>query len=288
MSILEAEPTSAPAASPWLPHLTTIGAITPEVAGITTYRLEFVDPDVAASYRFEPGQFNMLYQPGIGEIAISISSDPAGPAALLHTIRAAGSVTSALARKQVGDQVGLRGPFGTSWPMRVCEGQDVVIACGGVGLAPLRPAIYHLMRHRKDYGRVHLLYGSRTPGDLLYSHEYDTWRDHDIEVTTTVDIGDGDWRGNIGVVPVLFYRLRLNAAKTHVLTCGPEIMIRFVVFEALARKIAPERIHLSMERNMNCAIGQCGHCQIGPVFVCKDGPVFTYKQMAPYLHVEDL
>lgn len=290
MSIAEAESilTTRSAANPWLPHLTTIGAVTPEVTGITTYQLDFLDPEAAASYRFAPGQFNMLYLPGIGEIAVSISSDPAEPGNLLHTIRAAGSVTSALARRRVGGQVGLRGPFGTGWPMGPCRGQDVVIACGGVGLAPLRPAIYHILHHRQDYGRVHLLYGSRTPSDLLYSGEYDTWRDHDIEVTTTVDIGDGDWRGNIGVVPVLFYRLRLNAAKTHVLTCGPEIMIRFVVFEALARKIAPERIHLSMERNMNCAIGQCGHCQIGPVFVCKDGPVFTYKQLAPYLHVEDL
>ena len=175
----------------------------------------------AASYRFQPGQFNMLYLPGIGESAISISSDPAEPETLLHTIRAAGNVTQALARKKVGDQIGLRGPFGSSWPMDACKGQDVVIACGGVGLAPLRPAIYHIIRHRSDYGRVILLYGARTPGDLLYASEYDAWRDADIEVETTVDIGDGDWRGNIGVVPVLFYRLRLNAARTHVLTCGP-------------------------------------------------------------------
>ncbi len=172
--------------------------------------------------------------------------------------------------------------------MDQCKGQDIVIACGGVGLAPLRPAIYHLIRHRGDFGRIHLLYGARTPGDLLYGNEYSRWRDADIEVTTTVDIGDGDWRGNIGVVPVLFYRLRLNAAKTRVFTCGPEIMIRFVIFEALARKIAADRIYLSMERSMNCGLGHCGHCQIGPVFVCKDGPVFTYKQVEPYLHVEDL
>ena len=237
---------------------------------------------------FAPGQFTMLSAGGGGEVPISISGDPDRPERLVHTVRAVGLATEAICASEPGRVLAARGPFGEPWPVeQVSEGAEVVIAAGGIGLAPLRPAIYHLMRHRKDYGRVHLLYGSRTPGDLLYSHEYDTWRDHDIEVTTTVDIGDGDWRGNIGVVPVLFYRLRLNAAKTHVLTCGPEIMIRFVVFEALARKIAPERIHLSMERNMNCAIGQCGHCQIGPVFVCKDGPVFTYERLRPYLHVEE-
>lgn len=275
------------AANPWLPLVTTIGEIKPEVSGIVTYRLDFADPAVAASYYFLPGQFNMLYLPAIGEVAISISSDAADQSALLHTVRAAGSVTSAMARLKVGDQVLLRGPYGSAWPMEAMKGLDLVIACGGVGLAPLRPAIYHIVKNRSDYGRVFLLYGARTPNDMLYSTEYETWREADISVETTVDIGDGDWRGNIGVVPVLFYRLRLSAAKTCVLTCGPEIMIRFVVFESLARKISPDRIILSMERNMNCGVGHCGHCQIGPAFVCKDGPVFTYRQMEPYLHVED-
>jgi NAD(P)H-flavin reductase len=274
-------------ANPWLPHRVRVVSIKAEVPGISTYRLAFDDPAAADSFRFAPGQFNMLYLPGIGEVAISISSDPGEPGTLLHTIRAAGSVTQAIARLKVGGPLGLRGPFGSSWPMDACRGQDLVIACGGVGLAPLRPAIYQVIRHRSDYGRVILLYGARTPNDLLYADEYDAWREADIEAETTVDISDGDWRGNIGVVPVLFYRLRLNAARTRVLTCGPEIMIRFVIFEALARKVAPERIHLSMERNMNCAIGHCGHCQLGPMFVCKDGPIFTYRQMEPYLHVED-
>ena len=206
---------------------------------------------------------------------------------LLHTIRIAGNVTRALARKKVGDQIALRGPYGSSWPMEACKGKDVVIACGGVALAPLRPAIYHIIAHRADYGRVFLLYGARTPGDLLYSREYAAWREADIEVEVTVDIGDQDWRGNMGVVPVLFYRLRLNAARTVILTCGPEIMIRFVIFEALARKISADRIFLSMERNMNCAIGHCGHCQLGPAFICKDGPIFSYRQMEPYMHLED-
>jgi len=275
--------------NPWLPKVVTIGGIQPEVPGIATYQLNFANGHAAAPFSFRPGQFNMVYLPGIGEVPISISSDPTGAGPILHTIREAGSVTSALARKQVGETLGLRGPFGSSWPTDKCKAQDIVIACGGVGLAPLRPAIYEIVHNRKDYGRVFLLYGARTPGDLLFTREYDTWRNADIEIFITVDIGDARWRGNIGVVPTLFYRLRLEAKRTHVMTCGPEIMISFVVFEALARRIPRDHIHVSMERNMNCAIGQCGHCQFGPKFVCKDGPVFTYKELAPLMHTtEDL
>jgi NAD(P)H-flavin reductase len=271
----------------WLPYVATIRDVRPETPGVATYALDFADPGIADTYHFLPGQFNMLYLPGIGESAISISSDAEVKGSLLHTVRAAGNVTQALARKRPGDAIALRGPFGSCWPMDEARGQDVVIACGGIGLAPLRPAIYHIVRHRADYGRVILLYGARTPGDLLYSDEYNAWRDAGIEVEVTVDIGADDWRGNIGVVPVLFYRLRLKPQQTRVLTCGPEVMIHFVIFEALARRVSPKHIHLSMERNMNCAVGLCGHCQLGPVFVCKDGPIFTYEQLQPYLHVED-
>lgn len=278
---------SAYQANPWHVHVARIAGIHREVPGISTYELVFEDPQVAQRFRFQPGQFNMLYLPGFGESAISISSDPERRETLSHTIRVAGNVTRALARKKVGDQIGARGPYGSPWPMAVCRGHDVVLACGGVGLAPLRPAIYHLLNHRDDYGRVFLLYGARTPADLLYQAEFETWRNGGLEVEVTVDLGAEDWRGHIGVVPILFYRLRLNAAKTCVLTCGPEIMMRFVIFEALARKLRPDKIFMSMERNMKCAVGFCGHCQLGPAFVCKDGPVFTYEQMAPYLHLDD-
>jgi NAD(P)H-flavin reductase len=273
---------------PWLPQTATIRNVKKEVPGVQTYELEFDDPAAAARYRFQPGQFNMLYLPGIGEAAISLSSDPGRHTPLEHTVRAAGNVTQALARRQPGSRLGVRGPFGVGWPMEACKGQDLVIACGGVGLAPLRPALCHVMRHRADYGRVILLYGARGPGDLLYAGEYDAWREADVEVEVTVDIGDADWGGNIGVVPVLFYRLRLNAPRTRLFTCGPEIMIHYVIFEALARRLRPEHIFVSMERNMSCAVGLCGRCQFGPAFVCKDGPVFTYRRLAPYLHVEEL
>lgn len=277
----------APDGNPWLTHAARIRSIKQEVAGIATYELVFEEPPVAESFRFLPGQFNMLYLPGFGEAAISISSNPAQHGSVAHTVRVAGTVTRALARKQVGDQIPLRGPFGTAWPVEACRGNDIVIAAGGVGLAPLRPAIYQIINQRQDFGRVFLLYGARTPHDLLFMDEFPAWRKAGIEVEVTVDLGDADWRGHIGVVPVLFYRLRLNAARTRVMTCGPEIMMRFVIFEALARKLRAEHIYVSMERNMKCAMGFCGHCQLGPVFVCKDGPVFTYAQMEPYMTLED-
>jgi NAD(P)H-flavin reductase len=274
--------------NPWVPEWAAIRSVHQEVRGIATYDLAFCDAAAVESYRFQPGQFNMLYVPGIGEAAISISSDPHSPGRLLHTIRVVGNVTQALARRRVGDVVGVRGPFGSHWPVDTCRGADLVIACGGIGLAPLRPVLYHVARHRADYGRAYLLYGARTPADLLFRDEYAAWEAAGIEVSTTVDIGDDAWRGNIGVVPMLFYSLRLEHHRTRVLSCGPEVMMRYVIFESLARKIRPHDIYISMERNMSCALGFCGHCQLGPAFVCKDGPVFTYREMEPYLHVEDL
>jgi NAD(P)H-flavin reductase len=277
-----------PVHHPWVAHSARIVDIRAEVSNVATYDLVFDNPDVAAAYRFEAGQFNMLYLPGYGESAISISSDPARHDVLSHTIRVAGNVTQAIARKKVGDHLAVRGPFGSSWPVEACRGRDVVIACGGIGLAPLRPAIYHILNHRADYGRVVLLYGARTPRDLLYPSEFDAWRAGGIEVDVTVDRGESAWKGDVGVVPVLFYRLRLAPKQTTVLTCGPEIMMRFVVFEALARRIAPDDIFLSLERNMSCAMGFCGHCQFGPHFVCKDGPVFDFSQVEPFFNLEDL
>jgi NAD(P)H-flavin reductase len=262
--------------------------ITPEIAGTATYEFELTDPNHAAAFHFLPGQFNMLYLPGYGESAISISSDAERPKSLAHTVRVVGNVTRALARCCVNDEVLLRGPFGSAWPIAECMDRNVVIAAGGIGLAPLRPVIYHIINHRGDFDQVHLLYGARSPEGLLYRNEFDLWNKAGIRVDLTVDVGDLEWYGDIGVVPMLLHRLRLDSANTRVLTCGPEIMMRFVIFEALAGRIAPEHIYLSMERNMNCAVGFCGHCQLGPAFICKDGPVFSYAQMEPYLQIEDL
>ncbi|MBU2610556.1 MAG: FAD/NAD(P)-binding protein [Chloroflexi bacterium] len=270
------------------PDWAEITAITPETEDISTFWLRFEDPAIQDNYRFQPGQFNMLYLPGYGEAAISISSDPDESRRLVgHTIRFVGNVTRAISRLKVGDLLGLRGPFGAPWPMDAIEGKDVIIASGGIGLAPLRPAIYHILRHRERYGKVILVYGARTPRDLLYLNEYEEWRKADIDVQITVDRADETWSGRVGVVPMWFYHFRVDPRKTALLTCGPEIMIRFVVFEALARRIPTDHIYVSLERNMKCGQGACGHCQLGPYFICKDGPVFPFSALEPYFNVEE-
>lgn len=272
---------------PMQPYPAVITRIQPEAAGIATYTLEFTDPAVRAAYRFRPGQFNMLYLPGIGESAISISSDPAEPTQLRHTVRVVGNVTQAIAGLKTGKVIGVRGPYGSPWPVDRVTGKDVMVVAGGIGLAPLRPVLYHFLRHRSDYGRIQVLYGARAPADLLYLEDYDTWRARDIEVVVTVDRADETWKGRVGVVPILFYSLRPDPRRTAIFTCGPEIMMRFVIYEALARRIPKESIYVSLERNMKCAIAFCGRCQYGPAFLCKDGPVLSFDRIEPFFGVEE-
>ena len=272
---------------PMLPQTATIKRIQQETLDTATYSLAFTNPAVAEGYRFLPGQFNMLYLPGIGEVAISISSDPGRPESLLHTIREAGNVTGAMARLKKGDLIGVRGPYGSAWPVETAENHDLILVSGGIGLAPLRPAIYHIIRHRGRYKQVTILAGARTPADLLYQEEYEAWREFDIEVVITVDRADESWRGHVGVVPMMFYKLRPDPRRTIVLSCGPEIMMRFVIYEALARRIPKEKIYLSLERNMKCAVGFCGHCQYGPFFLCKEGPVLSFDRVEPFFGVEE-
>lgn len=272
---------------PMLPRLATIQGVKPEAYGISTFSMSFVDPVERAAYRFQPGQFNMLYLPGYGEVAISLSSDPATPEMLGHTVRYAASVTRAIGRLKPGDTLGVRGPYGSHWPLNSKAGTNLVIVTGGIGLAPLRPVVLSVLHRRDYYGRVILLYGARTPADLLYTSEFDRWREGGIDVHVTVDVGDENWKGLVGVVPQLFYRIRVDHKNTVVMTCGPEIMMRFVIYEALARRIPKEAIYLSMERNMKCAVGFCGHCQFGPTFICKQGPVLNYAAIEPFFGKED-
>jgi len=274
-------------ADPMLPRTAIIRDIRREVNGIATYWLALEDPQAAEAYRFQPGQFNMLYLPGFGEVAISISSDPSEPQLLGHTIRSAGSVTRGIARLRAGDKLGLRGPFGTPWPMDATRGKNVLIVAGGVGLPPLRPVLLSILRHRSDYGRVLLLYGARTPAELLYTGEFRRWTDGQIELYVTVDRADETWAGQVGVVPQMFYRIRVDHQNTLVMTCGPETMMRFVIYETLARRIPKDAIYISMERNMKCAVGFCGHCQFGPAFICKQGPVLNYAAVEPFFGKED-
>ena len=233
---------------------------------------------------FQPGQFSMLYAYGVGEIPVSISGDPGVANRLVYTIRSVGAVSRALIRCKPGDAIAVRGPFGASWPVDRARGGDVLLVAGGIGLAPLRPVIYHIARNRSQYGRVVLLYGARNPKELLFTRELKGWKAlPDFELLTTVDVGGPSWRGHVGVVTKLFGFATLRPERTTAMTCGPEIMMRFVVRERGLKGFAGEQIYLSMERNMRCAVGFCGHCQLGPYFICKDGPVFAYPQVRRWM-----
>ncbi|MBS1854598.1 MAG: FAD/NAD(P)-binding protein [Acidobacteria bacterium] len=233
---------------------------------------------------FRPGQFSMLWVFGVGELPISISGDPAEEKSLTYTVRSVGPATQALISRSVGQELGVRGPFGAGWPVDQARGRDVLVVAGGIGLAPLRPVIYHVLDHRKDYGRLVIAYGARSPRDLLYRKELAQWaRQKDVQVLTTVDYGGVSWRGRVGVVTSLFRFMRLQPARTTAMVCGPEIMMRLVARELTTRGLAAGDLYLSMERNMKCGVGFCGHCQWGPHFICKDGPVFPYSRIAPLL-----
>jgi NAD(P)H-flavin reductase len=242
-----------------------------------TFTLELEPANGAGAAAFAPGQFNMLYVFGVGEIPISISGDPDKPQTLVHTTRAVGAVTNAMSRFKPGDSLGVRGPYGAAWPVEQAEGNDVVIVAGGIGLAPLRPALYRLLSRRDRYGRIVLLYGARTPKDILFQKELEHWRSRlDLEVYVTVDRGTPGWRGNIGVVTTLIAKAPFDKLNTVAMVCGPEIMMRFTIMELRKRGVGAESIYISMERNMKCGVGFCGHCQFGPTFICKDGPVYRF------------
>ncbi len=229
---------------------------------------------------FATGQFNMLYVFGVGEIPISISGDPARRKPLVHTTRAVGTVSRAMRALKPDDVIGVRGPFGSHWPIERAEKKDIVIAAGGIGLAPLRSVMYHVISQREKYNKAVLLYGARTPADILYRRELQHWRTHfDLDVYVTVDRATGSWRGSVGVVTQLIPRAPFDPRNTVAMVCGPEIMMRFTAAELEKRGVATENIFVSMERNMKCAVGFCGHCQYGPHFICKDGPVFQYSQI---------
>ena len=272
---------TAPLLDPMVPKQYRIQRIHREIPD--TFTLELEPKDGCEIPQFATGQFNMLYIFGVGEIPISISGDSNKRRPLVHTTRAVGTVSKAMRDLKPDDIIGVRGPFGSSWPVKQAESKDIVIAAGGIGLAPLRSVMYHIISHREKYGKAVLLYGARTPADILYRRELELWRAHfDLEVYVTVDRATGSWRGSVGVVTRLIPRAPFDPQNTIAMVCGPEIMMRYTVAEFEKRGVAKENIYVSMERNMKCAIGMCGHCQYGPNFVCKDGPVF------PYIKIESL
>jgi NAD(P)H-flavin reductase len=296
--------TDHPERNPALPGTTTISQgpatsppadwIEPQPWLVTSARVEAPDVVTLAfapptPFRFEPGQFNMVSLPGLGEVPISISSDPAAGTRVLHTIRDVGPVTKALCALRPGQRAGVRGPYGTSWPVAEAIGGDLVIVAGGIGLPPLRPALYQALRDRDRFGRITLLYGARTPVDLLFRRELGTWRGRDrVDVRVTVDAAGHPWTGQVGVVPALIPAAGLAPEVTTAFVVGPEVMMRFTVRALLAAGVTAGRIFLSMERNMQCAVALCGHCQLGPFLVCRDGPVFRYADVARWLSIREL
>lgn len=238
---------------------------------------------------FRPGQFNMLYAFGVGEAAISISGDPERPGELVHTIRSAGKVTAALSELAPGATVGVRGPYGSGWPIDTARGKDVVVVAGGLGLPPLRGVLLELLRHRERFGRVEIVYGARTPKDLVYYPEIQTWRERaDLRLQVTVDAAGRDWYGDVGLVTQRIPDARFEAKSTVALLCGPEVMMRFSAQALLDRGVPEEAIFVSLERNMKCAIAQCGHCQMGPAFVCRNGPVFPLRDVRRLLSTREV
>jgi NAD(P)H-flavin reductase len=267
---------------PMIPRLYRLQRTRQETQDTFTIELEPSPRSDIPSYL--PGQFNMLYVYGVGEIPISISGDPARRDSLVHTTRAVGNVTGAMRRLKAGDTIGVRGPFGSHWPVEEAVGMDVVLVAGGIGLAPLRPALYHMTARRERFGKIVLLYGTRSPDDILFRRELERWRAQlDLEVYVTVDRASGRWRGNVGVVTTLIPKAPFDPLSTIALVCGPEVMMRFTVMELQKRGVLDDRIYISMERNMKCAVGYCGHCQYGPNFICRDGPVLRHDRVRDFL-----
>lgn len=268
-----------------LPRPFRVVSNTPLTSDVVTIQLE--PTDGGAPIQCEPGQFNMLYRLGIGEAPLSASSAPDEPL-LGHTIRSVGAVTRSLCSAQQGELIGVRGPFGRPWPLSNAQGGDLLIIAGGIGLAPLRPAILYALTTRHRYQRISILCGARTPEDLLFVDQQKTWTHQADQFLTTVDAASEEWTGDVGVVTTLLRRTRFDPQNTAALICGPEIMMRFTARALMDAGVASERIAVSLERSFSCALGLCGKCQLGPKFICKDGPVFRYPEVAALLTIPEL
>ncbi len=270
---------------PLLPEPWTVLRAARETPDVVT--LEIAPSAGSEPRRPRPGQFLMLYVFGIGEVPISVAG-LGDRDAVVHTIRDVGAVTHALCQLGPGDTLGVRGPFGTAWPLEHERGRDIVIGAGGIGMAPLRPVVTAIMADRASFDDVVVMYGAREPRELLYTDEFASWRAADIQVEVTVDHADHAWDGHIGVVTTLIRYADFQPNEAAAFLCGPEIMMRFTAQELVQRGVDPRRVHLSMERNMKCAVGFCGHCQLGPEFVCLDGPVFPWPRMERLMAVHEL
>ena len=280
-----APPAEAQPAGPMVPAPFAVASKRQETAD--TWTLELTGPG-REGMPFAPGQFTMISAYGAGEVPISISGDPDRAGALVHTVREVGLATAAICRAGPGEVLGVRGPFGRPWPVGEIAGSDVIVVAGGIGLAPLRPAILALLARRERYGRLLLLYGGRSPEQLLYTDELEQWSARGLEVAVSVDSAGPEWLGHVGVVPRLVARARFDPERSAALVCGPEIMMRFTVAALAKAGVPPANVYASMERNMQCGIAHCGHCQLGPTLVCRDGPVYRWSDLEEWLRIREL
>jgi NAD(P)H-flavin reductase len=286
VSVSTIEPSPPHTGDPWLPRLGRVVHRRRDSRDVWTLDIREETPH---SRPFQPGQFNMLTVFGVGEVPISLSGDPAIGDRLIHTVRPVGPVSTALAQMRTGGAIGLRGPFGTGWPLSEAAGQDVLIVAGGLGLAPLRPLIYQLRAHRERYGRIALLYGTRSPDDILFRREIESWgRKAKIDVCITVDHAASGWNGNVGVVTTLVPQTGCDPQHTIAFVCGPEVMMRLTIAALHAGGVSENAIYLSIERNMKCAVALCGRCQLSSVLVCRDGPVFRFDRVRGLLAHKEL
>jgi NAD(P)H-flavin reductase len=282
-----AEPLAHVGADPMVPRMVRVRKRTRDLPNTVT--LVFESADGAPLPRFRPGQFTMLYVFGVGEIPVSISGDAADPTYLVQTIRSVGAVSEAVTQLKPGDLIGLRGPFGSAWPTEELDGQDVVVVAGGLGLAPLRPSIYHVLANRDRIGRFNVLYGTRSPDEILFRRELLAWRSRlDLHLGVTVDHAGRDWRGHVGVVTRLIPRLAIDVAHATALVCGPEVMMRFAAAALQDIGVPDTAIWVSLERNMKCAVGLCGHCQFAGLFACKDGAVVRYDRVRRLMALKEI
>jgi len=266
--------------NPYLPMEAEVSGRIEEAPGMFTLQLRLSDGAQRERYRFLPGQFNMLYLYGVGEIPISLSSDPEEREVLGHTIRAVGRVTRAISRLEPGTRLGLRGPYGRGWPMAEAEGRDLVILTGGLGCAPVVAAIGYAMRRRQRFRRLVIMQGVKHTADMIWRARYDTWAQAaGTQVLLAADVAEPGWRGQVGPVTPLLEQADFDPDLSTVMMCGPQPMMLDGARRLLQRGVADDRIWLSLERNFQCGVGHCGHCQLGPYFVCRDGPVFRYRDI---------
>jgi sulfhydrogenase subunit gamma (sulfur reductase) len=265
-------------ANPYQPHPARIVNVFRMVEGTDLFTLRFVADTTARAFRHRPGQFVMLSIPGVGEAPISISSSPSRPGVLELCIRRAGRVTGALYRMKTNELVGVRGPYGNGFPISDIEGYDLLLAAGGLGMAPLRSLLWYVLDNRHRFGEVTLMYGARTPADMLFRNELVSLVDRtDLNCLLTVDADpDATWTNRVGRLPELFDHARINAARTFAAVCGPPVVYKFILQRLLDLGFRKDRILMSLERRMKCGVGKCGHCSIGYKYTCLNGPIFTY------------